>query len=171
MRGRFAGGECGCRRKEDKRRRRSSARRKDACAGVLQEVDRRGWVAKDVEMKLLTHNMLSCNIRGVQNGFPMKIEADQVEETHVDFDADFLRQMYPKLEWKALKEAADGLGVSGLPDECTEEMLDDEDFLRAFHHALLEVHVEEGWLVCPETGRKFPISKGIPNLLLNEDEV
>ena len=46
----------------------------------------------------------------------------------------------------------------------------DEDFLRTFHHILLEVQVEEGALVCPETGRRFPISKGIPNLLLNEDE-
>jgi len=26
-------------------------------------------------------------------------------------------------------------------------------------------------LICPESGRKFPISKGIPNMLLNEDEV
>lgn len=29
----------------------------------------------------------------------------------------------------------------------------------------------EGSLICPETGRKFPVSKGIPNMLLNEDEV
>lgn len=35
----------------------------------------------------------------------------------------------------------------------------------------LQVEVQEGDLVCPETGRKFPISKGIPNMLLNEDEV
>ena len=26
-------------------------------------------------------------------------------------------------------------------------------------------------LVCPETGRKFPVTDGIPNMLLNEDEV
>ena len=47
----------------------------------------------------------------------------------------------------------------------------DDAFLRAFHHALLEVHLEEGALVCPETGRAFKVSKGIPNMLLNEDEV
>lgn len=33
-----------------------------------------------------------------------------------------------------------------------------------------QVDVEEGALICPETGRRFPIVKGIPNLLLNEDE-
>ena len=35
----------------------------------------------------------------------------------------------------------------------------------------LQVEVQEGSLVCPETGRRFPISDGIPNMLLNEDEV
>ena len=29
----------------------------------------------------------------------------------------------------------------------------------------------EGELECPETGRKFPIKRGIPNMLLDEDEV
>ena len=63
------------------------------------------------------------------------------------------------------------LDLQGLPDAVSDEMLhSDEDFLRTFHHILLEVQVEEGALVCPETGRRFPISKGIPNLLLNEDE-
>jgi multifunctional methyltransferase subunit TRM112 len=30
-------------------------------------------------MKLLTHNMLQCHIKGVQNGYPLKIEAEKVE--------------------------------------------------------------------------------------------
>lgn len=50
-------------------------------------------------------------------------------------------------------------------------MLEDEDFLKLYHHALLEVTLQEGALICPETGRRFPVVKGIPNLLLNEDEV
>ena len=29
-------------------------------------------------MKLITHNMLSCHIKGVANGFPFKIEAEKV---------------------------------------------------------------------------------------------
>lgn len=35
----------------------------------------------------------------------------------------------------------------------------------------IQVEVEEGSLVCPESGKKFPIKNGIPNMLLNEDEV
>lgn len=60
--------------------------------------------------------------------------------------------------------------MHNLPQSVTEEQLEDEDFLKLFHHALLEVHLEEGALICPETGRKFPVNQGIPNLLLQEDE-
>lgn len=47
----------------------------------------------------------------------------------------------------------------------------DEDTMKKVHHALLEVEVVKGDLVCPETGRKFPINQGIPNMLCNEDEI
>ena len=57
------------------------------------------------------------------------------------------------------------------PDPPGEELLSDEAFLQAYHHALLEVHLAEGALVCPETGRKFPVSNGIPNMLLREVRV
>lgn len=37
-------------------------------------------------MKLLTHNFLQCHIKGVKNGYPLKIEASEVEERDADFD-------------------------------------------------------------------------------------
>ena len=43
--------------------------------------------------------------------------------------------------------------------------------MKAVHHVMVEVEIVEGELQCPETGRKFPISEGIPNMLLREDEV
>ncbi|GAQ90207.1 hypothetical protein KFL_006130040 [Klebsormidium nitens] len=122
-------------------------------------------------MRLLTHNMLACNIKGVTKGYPLKIEATKTEEKETDFNAGFLRHIYPKLDWKALREAAASLGLEELPEQVEPSQLEDEDFLRRFHHVLLEIHLEEGALVCPETGRRFPVSKGIPNMLLNEDEV
>lgn len=122
-------------------------------------------------MKLLTHNMLQCHIKGVKNGYPFKIEAEKVETREADYDPDFLRHIFPRLHWPALREAADAMGVGPLPESVSEEMLaEDEDFLRDFHHALLETHLEEGALICPETGRRFPVAAGVPNLLLQEDE-
>eukprot|EP00271_Cylindrocystis_brebissonii_P015544 TRINITY_DN38465_c0_g1_i1.p1 TRINITY_DN38465_c0_g1~~TRINITY_DN38465_c0_g1_i1.p1 ORF type:complete len:123 (+),score=24.00 TRINITY_DN38465_c0_g1_i1:295-663(+) len=122
-------------------------------------------------MRLLTHNLLTCNIKGVKNGYPLKIEAIQLEERETELNPEFLQKMYPKLEWKALREAALAVGVEGLPETVEPAMLEDDVFLKLFHHALLEVHLEEGALICPETGRRFPVSKGIPNMLLNEDEI
>lgn len=48
---------------------------------------------------------------------------------------------------------------------------DDPEFLNKVHHALMEIEVISGDLVCPETGRKFNIKDGIPNMLCNEEEV
>lgn len=35
----------------------------------------------------------------------------------------------------------------------------------------LQVSLQDGALICPETGRRFPVVSGIPNMLLAEDEV
>ncbi|CAK9145101.1 unnamed protein product [Ilex paraguariensis] len=108
-------------------------------------------------MRLLTHNMLSSNIKGVANDFRLRIDIEKVVEKQI--------------EWKALIDASRSMGYTKLPDEADPSMLDSDDFLQKFHHALLELHLEEGALVCPETGRKFPVNKRIPNMLLHEDEV
>ena len=84
-----------------------------------------------------------------------------------------------------------------VPKEPIEGYEHDEKFLRKMHHVLLEVRtcpspvspanqanassaqlcpafpqvdVLEGTLQCPESGRLFPISRGIPNMLLSDEE-
>lgn len=80
--------------------------------------------------------------------------------------------MFAKLEWKPFVEASRTMGYLELPEDVSDlSVLESEEFLHKFHHALLEIHLEEGALVCPETGRKFPVQKGIPNMMLHEDEV
>lgn len=37
-------------------------------------------------MKLLTHNFMACNIRGVSDGYPLKIEATEVTVKEADLD-------------------------------------------------------------------------------------
>jgi len=122
-------------------------------------------------MRLLAHNMLACNVKGVVNGFPLTIEPRRIECVEVPFNAAFLIHMLPKMEWRAFVDAAKAIGIDDLPQDIPDDAKDDEEFLKKFHHALLEKRVEEGELVCPESGRRFPISNGIPNMLLNEDEV
>ncbi|GMF17163.1 unnamed protein product [Phytophthora lilii] len=115
-----------------------------------------------------------CNKKGVENGYPLAIEAEEVEVVACDFQPAFVRKMLTKLDWSAFLAGAAALKLAdGLPETLpsAEEGATDEETLRKIHHALLEVHVKQGKLVCPESGRAFPIIDGIPNMLLNEDEV
>ena len=126
-------------------------------------------------MRLLTHNMLKCNVKGVMNGYPLNIEATEVAVEETDFNDEFVVRMIGKLEWGAFLQAAKQVSglteIPELPAELNQDIMADEDFLKAVHHVLLEVKVVEGALVSPESGRSFPVTKGIPNMLLNEDEV
>jgi len=61
--------------------------------------------------------------------------------------------------------------LNDLPGTPVDDYENNEEFLKKAHHVLLEVEVMNGELVCPETGRKFPVTDGIPNMLANEDEV
>lgn len=38
-------------------------------------------------MRLITHNMLKSNIKGVVNGFPLRIEGDKVDVRESEFSA------------------------------------------------------------------------------------
>uniref|UniRef100_A0A8D8TC91 Multifunctional methyltransferase subunit TRM112-like protein n=1 Tax=Cacopsylla melanoneura TaxID=428564 RepID=A0A8D8TC91_9HEMI len=125
-------------------------------------------------MLLLTHNMLTSNcIKGVSNGYPLIIKANSIKKLESDFNPEFLIRMIPKLDWNAFYKATqmlEDVEVS-VPEKLIESYDKDTEFLKKVHHALLEVEIVEGDLECPESGRKFPISSGIPNMLLKEDEV
>lgn len=83
--------------------------------------------------------------------------------------------MLRRINWPGLVSALRDLSLSpalqtleGLP-----ESLDalDSNLQKELHQVLFEVHVLEGTLICPTTGRKFPVKDSIPNMLLHEDEV
>jgi len=139
-------------------------------------------------MRLLTHNMLVSNVKGVDSVYPLNIEVEEMQEEEVDFNAglwlaflsiksaslslrfvDFILATIPKLDWRGFQHGALALGIEELPENPSEEL--NEEALRKIHHALLEVHVVTGYLVCPSSGRKFPIQNGIPNMLLHPDEL
>ncbi|CBY12194.1 unnamed protein product [Oikopleura dioica] len=123
-------------------------------------------------MKLLTHNMMQSHVKGISRRFPLLIKPETVRVVEQEFNPDFVRRMLGRIEYEALQQAMTWLGHEGkLPKDCPSEDENNEDILKAIHHALLEVEMVEGKLVCPESGREFPVKNGIPNMLLNEDEV
>ena len=90
----------------------------------------------------------------------------------VEFNGEFIARVIPKLDWPEVVRAAEQLGQLGdLPATLVDDYENNIEFLKKAHHVLLEIEVINGDLVCPETGRKFPLNDGIPNMLLNEDEV
>ena len=100
------------------------------------------------------------------------LQAKDLKVSEVEFNPEFVSRVLPKLDWSALYNAADSIGHSAeLPQQPVQDYENNEDFLKKVHHVLLEIEIINGDLVCPETGRKFPINDGIPNMLLNEDEV
>lgn len=111
-------------------------------------------------------------IRGVNVGYPLGIKATDIKISDVVFNPDFISKIIPKIDWPALYSAVDSIGHSkDLPKETPDNFESNEEFLKKAHRALLEIEIIQGELVCPDSGRKFPISNGIPNMLLNEDEI
>lgn len=70
---------------------------------------------------------------------------------------DSLEAMIPKVRWAILVQAANTLNLPQVPKEPTEDYEHDVRFLSKVYHVLLEVHMLEGTLLCPES--VFPLSE------------
>eukprot|EP01098_Paradermamoeba_levis_P005164 TRINITY_DN2195_c0_g1_i1.p1 TRINITY_DN2195_c0_g1~~TRINITY_DN2195_c0_g1_i1.p1 ORF type:complete len:128 (+),score=39.49 TRINITY_DN2195_c0_g1_i1:110-493(+) len=126
-------------------------------------------------MRLITHNMLMCNKGCTANNFPLQLVVSSIEVKEAEFNKDLVSAMLPKLDWSALKLAEKSLADQklelALPEIPPAKPQEDEAFLKLLHSFLFTLHVQEGELLCKNCGRSFPIKSGIPNMLLNEDEI
>ncbi|THG98164.1 hypothetical protein EW026_g3965 [Hermanssonia centrifuga] len=121
-------------------------------------------------VRLITHNLLACHAKGcTTNNFPLQLKDVTIELREAEFNPDFVSGFLSRLEWTALVNAAKELGDTSLPPELP-DMVDD-DLLKNLHHVLLEIHIDEGSMICPNCGHSYPISNGIPNMLLAEHEI
>lgn len=121
----------------------------------------------------------------------MAIEATRIEYEESPCDIEFIEKMLLKINYNALLAAR-----NQIVDHCTAQLgsdfilpelpdaLDtasensvsstlkfDEKILKSVHKILLDIHIVEGHLICPDTGRRFKVSNGIPNMILHEDEI
>ncbi|CAI9265696.1 unnamed protein product [Lactuca saligna] len=99
-------------------------------------------------MRLLTHNILRSQIKGVTNNYPLKIIVRKVSVKEETFDPDYLKIAFFTNNWDALVYVSNTLGYTELPDT---SVINVDEFLKKFHHALLELQLEEGALIFPET--------------------
>lgn len=131
-------------------------------------------------MRLLTHNVMRNNSAAAsKSASPLRITATQVrvDESATTDDADaqrreleFAKHTLPILDWESLVQGARAMGLDSLPPSVTPELASDEGFLRALYHVLMNVHLVNGMLTCTETGREFPVTDGIVNMMMEEHE-
>lgn len=135
--------------------------------------------------------MLKCNRKGVNKGYPLKIESTDKQIIKSNYNKDMMKKVIFKVQLEGLKSAVEDLSLltteefttleqniyilrklykDNNDDNVVDNTLEDS-VLASLHHLLFEVHILEGALVCPESGRNFPIKESIPNMILHEDEV
>jgi multifunctional methyltransferase subunit TRM112 len=124
---------------------------------------------QDLEMKLLTHNMLASNVPSAKVRYPLGLVVTKFEVEEVEYDRDFLLAMMSRIDYPVLVMAASTVNI-GLPQTPPDDAADNDEFMQLVHRALLAVDVQEGHLICPSTKREYPIAGGIPNMLIDEDE-
>mmetsp|Transcript_34807 Transcript_34807/g.84112 ORF Transcript_34807/g.84112 Transcript_34807/m.84112 type:complete len:134 (-) Transcript_34807:411-812(-) len=133
-------------------------------------------------MRLLTHNFLKSNVKGTENGYPLNIEVTTVRCDESPVDKEFLLGLLPKVNYSGLQAAVRQMGphcdppLPELPDDLDvsdEEGMKnlDDAIIADLHRVLFDIYLIEGWLVCPDTMRKFPVKDSIPNMILHEDEI
>jgi multifunctional methyltransferase subunit TRM112 len=115
-------------------------------------------------MRLLTHNSLRCVAKEATLGYPLLINIDEMDVVEVKYNRDFIIHLIPSLNWEGLKLASSAIGLSEFPDSFNDNLLSDEEFLRAMHNLLLEIEIRKGTLTCPDTKKTFLIDNGIPNM-------
>src|SRR5882762_11621085 len=58
-------------------------------------------------VRLITHNLLACHAKGcTTNNFPLQFRDAKIGLREAEFNAEFVRNFLPKIEWKALVDAA-----------------------------------------------------------------
>lgn len=117
-------------------------------------------------MKILTHNSLKCPAKEVANGFPLLLEIEEMEINEVECNLDFIKSIIPSLDWAGINIASKAVGLDTMPTSFETALLDDENFLIAMHNLLFNINVLSGTLICPESGRRFPVEGGIADMRL-----
>ncbi|KAF2099209.1 Trm112p-domain-containing protein [Rhizodiscina lignyota] len=136
-------------------------------------------------MKILTLNFLTCARKTCKSSpaaFPLHPRDAELEIVETEFNALFIQNILPRVEWDALKGLCTELGLTNVPPEAPEpkELFDtsiksagiDEkekeptQLTRDLHNLLLETTIQSGKLVCGNCGHEYAIKEGIANFLL-----
>ena len=122
-------------------------------------------------MRLLTHNSLKSPVKEINKAYPMGLEITDMEVRQSDVNLEFMKGLIPGLDWEGVVLVANAVGLQGMPAKFNPALLEDQSFLKAAHDLLLNIHIKTGTLVCPESGKRFPIKDEIPCLMMEEKDL
>lgn len=93
-------------------------------------------------MRLLSHNLLICNIAKCEkNNFPLIIEVEKSIYRSSDFNRENIKKLVKKLDWFALYKTVTDMGETNFPKDLTPEYLENEENLRKLHRIILDVTI------------------------------
>lgn len=106
--------------------------------------------------------MLKNNARGVEKGYPLRIESETIEVIPSPFNAESTTKILHRIQWLTLKAAAADLGITTIDAfESAEAAAVSEDGLRAVHNILFEVNITPmPSLLCDHGARMFAVWSG-----------
>jgi multifunctional methyltransferase subunit TRM112 len=106
------------------------------------------------------------------NNFPLKIISTNSKIVTVDFNQELTQKFLKKLDLPALTQATKDLQIYKFDfEKLNEEEINNMEILKYIHHLINEVQIVEGKLICNNCNREYIIHNGIPNLVLNDNEV
>ena len=114
-------------------------------------------------MKLYLHNILQDSFDG-KIFYPLKIEVNPEEppvDVEVEFDLPLMQSVARKIDYVGLESACKDINrempaIADIENPTEEELV-------ALHKVLFGIEVPSGFLVS-ESGKKFEIIQGIPNM-------
>jgi multifunctional methyltransferase subunit TRM112 len=112
-------------------------------------------------MRLLTLLSMRNPMKAAVHGHPLDIDIEEFDVSEATYHCDFIKHIIPTLDWPSLVKVSSSVGLEGFPEVCDPSLLEDDSFLMALHHLLININVIKGSLSCTETMKRFPIENGI----------
>ena len=126
-------------------------------------------------MKLCTHNLLMCNKKTCidsDKNYPLRLVVSKFTENKFEFDEEKAKLFYSKLDINALNSALIDINLHQYDlSNIGEDIKQTKEFWEYIHHVLFEYSIDEGLLVCQSCKREYRIFKGIPDMVLKDDEI
>ncbi|MCQ2818378.1 MAG: hypothetical protein MJ252_14015 [archaeon] len=126
-------------------------------------------------MRLSTHNLLICNkntCRNTDKNYPLKIVTEEIDIRKIDYDEEKTKIVYNKLDINGLNSALVDINMQSYDlSKITEEIKETKEFWEFMHHVLFEFNIIKGKLICPNCQREYEIIRGIPDMVLTDNEI